>query len=171
MSTRTAVVVFAVLGVLVASGCADLFGTLLSAGPMVRIKLVNDSERQFVSPNVAVCPNGITDPPHHFVEVPPVLGPGESITYTTEELAGTDGNCQTFSTNFMIGLCTWHFGPARDDLTTSEQRFGGQIGVQFQCGDTVILHWLDTDEAGGTWTAEVVTAPGSEPPTASFQLL
>ena len=104
MPMRMTVASFAALVALAAGGCTNLLETMLGGGEMVRIKLVNDSERQFVSPNVAVCPNGITDPPHHFVEVPPVLGPGESITYTTEELAGTDGNCQTFSTNFMIGL-------------------------------------------------------------------
>ncbi len=171
MSTRRTVVGMAVLAGLGLSGCANLLATLVGTEPLVRIKVVNDSARQFVSPNIAVCPNGITQPPHHFVEVPAVLAPGESITYTTEEIAGTDGNCRTFTTDFMLGICTWQFGSTRDDLATADQRFGGQIGFQFQCGDTVILHWLDTDETGGSWTAEIITAPGNQVPTAPFQAL
>jgi hypothetical protein len=171
MSTRWTVVVTAMLASLAASGCADVFSTLVGVQPVVQIKVVNDSERQTVSPNIAVCPNSIEQPPHYFVDIPPVLGPGESITYTTEELAGSDGNCRTFNTSFMLGICTWQFGPTRDDMTTVDQRFGGRIGSQFQCGDTVILHWLDTDEVGGSWTAEVVPARGNQPPSASFQSL
>jgi hypothetical protein len=169
MSTRRTVVFLAVLAGL-AAGCPDLLDQLVPQ-PLVRIKVVNDSAAQFVSPNIAVCPNGIEIPPHYFVQPPPVLGPGASVTYTTQEVAGsTDGNCQTFDTNFMLGVCTWDFGAAADNLApAADQRFGGQIGFQFHCGDTVILHWLDTDETGGSWTAEVVPAPGNPPPNAPFQ--
>jgi hypothetical protein len=172
MSRRRIVVLTAVLAGLGLSGCTALLEALAGKDPFVRIKVVNDSVRQTVSPNIAVCPNGIENDPHHFVQTPPVLGPGESISYTTEEIAGTDGNCQTFATNFALGVCSWQFGSSRETLApAASQRFGGQIGVQFQCGDTVILHWLDTDETGGSWTAEVITATGNQPPSAEFQLL
>ena len=172
MSRRRIVGLLAVLAALGAGGCANLLEALRIPQPLVRIKVVNDSVRQTVRPNIAVCPNGIESEPHHFVRTPPVLGPGESITYTTAEIAGTDGNCQTFDTNFMLGVCTWEFGDSRETLApAAAQRFGGQIGFQFQCGDTVILHWLDTDEVGGSWTAEVITAIGNQLPSAPFQSL
>lgn len=162
----------AVLAGLGLGGCTNLLEALVARQPFVRIKVVNDSVRQFVSPVIAVCPNGIQNEPHHFVQTPAVLAPGESITYTTTEIGGSDGNCQTFNTNFMLGVCTWEFGSTRETLTpATNQRFGGQIGFQFECGDTVILHWLDTDETGGSWTAEVLTAPGNQAPSAPFQSL
>ena len=170
MSTRRTVVSLAVLAGLTAGGCPNWLDQL-GPDPLVQIKVVNDSAAQIVSPIIAVCPNGIENQPHYF-STPPVLAPGESITYTTQQIAATDGNCETFGTAFMLGVCSWEFGTAADNLApAANQRFGGQIGFQFQCGDTVILHWLDTDATGGSWTAEVVPAIGNPAPTAPFQSL
>ncbi len=171
MLTRAAAIVLALAGVFACTGCKDWFNVVLDSRSTVRIKLVNTSETQFVRPNIGVCPNGMALPPHHFMASPPVLAPGEEITLTTGELGGADGNCITFSTNFMIGMCDWQYGPAADDLASAGKRYGGQIGFQFRCGDTVILRWSDEGEAGGTWTSEVETATGNEPPAADFQLL
>ena len=135
------------------------------------IKLVNNSTTQSVAPNIGVCPNGMASQPHHFVSTPPVLGPGESVTYTTCELGGADGNCQTASADMMIGMCGWEYGTDASALTATQRQFGGQIGAQFSCGDTVTLSWSDAGDAGGTWTSSVEPATGNSAPSADFQEL
>ena len=144
----------AIVGTLGAAGCADLW-TLLASGEegIVQIRFVNDSATETVAPNVGVCPNGMASEPHYFLDSPPVIAPGEEVTYTTWQIAGLGGNCLFYSTDFMIGLCGWQYGPSADDLTAVETRYGGQIGFQFSCGDTVILRWSDAGEAGGAWTS------------------
>lgn len=152
------------------SGCDDqcLFCAAQDEGA-VTVRLINDSAAQHVSPNLGVCPNGMAAQPHVFVDPLPVLGPGEEITYTTTGIAGSQGDCLRYTTDFMIGLCGWQYGASADDLVNGGRPYGGQIGFQFQCGDTVILRWLDDGEEGGEWTSEVETAPGNEPPAGEFQ--
>lgn len=135
----------------------------------VRIRLVNTSADQFVAPNVGVCPNGMAASPHYFAHPTPVLGPGEEITYTSCQIASIDGNCDTFSTDFAVGLCGWRYGASTDALTSATRRFGGQIGFQFSCGDTIILRWTDSGNDGGTWTSEVEPATGNTTPAVDFQ--
>jgi len=137
----------------------------------VHLTLVNGSTTQLVVPNIGVCPNGMENEPHHFVATPPVLAPGEEITYTACQLAGADGNCFTFDTAFSIGLCGWSYGPSEDELSGTRTRFGGQIGMQFNCGDTIILRWTETENAWGAWSSEVVPAPDNDPPAAEFQVM
>ncbi len=137
----------------------------------VTVKLINDSSTDTVAPNLGFCPNGMANQPHYFVSTPPVLGPGEEITYTACQIAGGYGNCDTYSTDFMVGLCGWQYGASAENLTATANRFGGQIGAQFFCGDTVTLRWTDTGATGGTWTSEVATATGNAAPTADFQAL
>lgn len=171
MPARSAIVALTLATMLACGGCPFDPGIWGDASSRVQIRLENTSATEYVAPNVGVCPNGMAQPPHYFLEPPPVLGPGQSFTFTTTQLAGFDGNCATFATDFMIGLCGWQYGPAAADLAATTQRFGGQIGFQFRCGDTVILRWTDAGAAEGTWSSEVVSGPGNEPPTADFQSL
>lgn len=138
---------------------------------MITVRLINDSATQSVAPNLGFCPNGMVAQPHFFVSSPPVLGPGEEATYTSCEVAGSFGNCRSFSTEFMIGLCGWQYGADGAQLTQVSRRFGGAIGQQFTCGDTVILRWSDAGNNGGTWASEVQPAPGNSQPAAAFQEL
>ncbi len=138
---------------------------------MVTVRLINDSAAQSVSPNLGFCPNGMASQPHFFVGAPPVLGPGEEATYTSCEVAGSFGNCQSFSADFMVGLCGWRFGADQAQLAQVPRRFGGAIGQQFSCGDTIILRWSDAGGNGGAWTSEVQPAAGNSPPAAAFQEL
>jgi hypothetical protein len=153
-------------------GCADLF-PFLACGEesVVEIRLMNDSATQFVAANLGVCPNGMANEPHYFVDAPHVLAPGEEVTYTTRQVAGLAGNCLIFSSDFMIGLCGWEYGSSAEELTAVATRYGGQIGFQFSCGDTVILRWSEAGETGGAWTSEVQPAPGNDAPVAEFQEL
>jgi hypothetical protein len=154
------------------AGCTDLF-PLPGCGDdaRVQIKLINDSTSRYVAPNLGICPNGMASQPHHFVKPAPLLAPGQEVTYTSCQIAGSDGSCTTFSSEFSIGLCGWQYGPSEDELTSALRRFGGQIGTQFGCGDTVILRWSDNDAGGGSWTSEVEPASGNNPPAADFQEL
>lgn len=141
------------------------------AGSVVTIRIINDSTDRFVSPNLGVCPNGMLSMPHHFVEPAPILGPGQEITYTSFEIACGDGNCQTFSTDFAIGLCGWGYGDCTCLLTNAATRYSGSIGVQFFCGDTVILRWTASGDEPGTWTSEVESAEGNDAPSGPFQVI
>jgi len=138
---------------------------------MVTVRLINDSTSQYVAPNLGFCPLGMATQPHFFVASPPVLGPGEEATYTSCELAGVYGNCQTYNSDFMTGLCGWAYGTNQEQLSQTIRRFGGQIGAQFNCGDTIILRWTEAGEAGGTWTSEVEPATGNPQPQTPFQAL
>ncbi|MFH1420234.1 MAG: hypothetical protein ABII12_18330 [Planctomycetota bacterium] len=169
-SLSRVVVVTALAAVCLGATCIQVFFPCDDA-TTVTIRLINDSETQTVAPNLGLCPNGMANQPHYFVSTPPVLAPGEETTYTGCQIAGCGGNCETYSTDFMVGLCGWQYGPSADDLTATENRFGGQIGMQFNCGDTITLRWCDEGAAGGTWTSEVQTAPGNAAPTADFQNL
>ncbi|HSW46605.1 MAG TPA: hypothetical protein VLM89_13655 [Phycisphaerae bacterium] len=136
------------------------------------ITIFNDSCSTYIAPKFGVCPNGMAQPPHHFVEPPAVIAPGKSVTYTTDQVAGAaDGNCATFSTEFMVGVPGWGYGPTSnpDTMTYVETRYVGLIGVQFHCGDTIKLRWSNCISGGeGTWTSEVIPATGNPAPTASF---
>jgi hypothetical protein len=152
--------------------CAEWFPVLACGdGSVVEIRLVNESDTEYVAGNLGVCPNGMAVEPHYFIDSPPVLAPGEEVSYTTGQVAGLGGNCLVYTTDFMIGLCGWQYGPSADELTAVATRYGGQIGFQFSCGDTVILRWSDTGAAGGAWTAEVQPAAGNSTPVAEFQEL
>jgi len=152
-------------------GWEGLFGGP-DAGATVRLYLVNSSTAKFVSPNPGICPQGIGDSSsHRFLEERPVIGPGEAVSYTTWEIAGENGICREADASFSVGLCGWKYGDAADSLETQAQKYGGQIGVQFNCGDTVILRWSDSGPACGTWTSEVLTAPGNAAPTMAFMVI
>ncbi len=138
---------------------------------VIRIYLVNDSNTHYVSPNLGVCPNGMGFTPHYFVNPPPVIAPGRAVCYTTTDLAGTQGNCSSTNPLFAIGLCGWSYGPTAEGLSSHSQKYGGQIGVQFHCRDTVILRWTDGLLTGGTWNSEILTSPGNPKPSASFQIV
>jgi len=144
----------------------------LSPGPTevgtVQVRLINDSSTQYVAPNLGVCPYGMATPPHYFVNPAPVLGPGEEITYTTDQLAGDEGNCLVFTTDFTIGLCGYSYGTQADSLTPVEGPYRGLIGVHFSCGDTVVLRWSDAQDQQGAWSSEVEPAPGNPQPTEDF---
>lgn len=148
---------------------AGLAAGACDEGSSARIRLVNASADQYVAPNVGVCPNGMAAAPHYFAYPTPMLGPGEEITYTSRQIAGIDGDCGTYSTNFAVGLCGWQYGASPDALSSATRRFGGQIGFQFHCGDTITLRWTETGEGGGTWTSEVEPAAGNPTPTVEFQ--
>jgi hypothetical protein len=136
------------------------------------ITLINDSCGTYISPKFAVCPNGMALQPHHFVDPPAVVAPGASVTYTTDQIAGADGDCVASSSNFMVGLPGWGYGPTSnpDAMTYVDTRYVGMLGVQFHCGDTVKLHWSNcaTGSGPGTWTSEVIPGPGNSEPTAPF---
>ncbi len=156
------------VAILCTGGCDPI--TTVDPNTIVTITVVNDSQTQFVQPKLRVCPEGMLVEPHFPLANPPILAPGQSVTYTTAQIAGASGNCQTFSTNFMLGLCGWGYGTDRAALLDTAARYGGQIGFQFHCGDTVILHWTDGAEAG-TWSSEVQPAEGNPAPVAAFQSL
>lgn len=144
--------------------------TALDPSAMVTIRIVNASVTQFVSPNLRVCPKGLSEPPHYFVDPPPVLAPGQETTYTTGQIAGADGDCRLYPATFMIGMCGWQYGTDAGALSPRAVRYGGQIGVQFSTGDTVTLRWTEGAD-GGSWTSDVEPAPGNSPPSAAFQLI
>lgn len=165
--------VTALLAAAAAGGCdVPTFSLFGDSGSVVRLYLVNTSAAKFVSPNPGICPQGIEESTtHRFLAEPPVIGPGEAVTYTTWQIAGANGLCGDADPSFSVGLCGWKFGDAADNLTLQAEKFGGQIGYQFNCGDTVILRWADTGPACGTWASEVLTAPGNNPPTMSFMTI
>lgn len=142
------------------------------------ISLYNDSCGTYISPRFAVCPKGMAEQPHYFVEPPVVLAPGQSVTYKTDQVAGaTDGDCAAFSTAFMVGIPGWGYGPTSNpDIMTyvgmpDDSPYVGLIGVQFHCGDTINLRWSNCGNSGvgaGTWTSEVVPASGNPAPSSPF---
>jgi hypothetical protein len=139
----------------------------------LKITLYNDSCGTYIAPKLGVCPNSMAQPPHYFAEPPPVIVPGQSVTYTTDQLAGaTDGSCVDYPTTFTVGIPGWGYGPTSnpDTMTYVETRFVGLIGVQFSCGDDVNLHWSNCTTGGGegVWTSEVIPGPGNPEPTAPF---
>jgi hypothetical protein len=150
------------------SGCLSRFAPNAEPQGIVQITLANDSATQYVAPNLGVCPQGMATLPHYFVPAAPVLAPGAEVTYTTDQIAGSDGNCRAFSTEFTVGLCGWSYGASATTMTAADSRLRGIIGAQFNCGDTVILHWSDSGDAGGTWTSEVQPAIGNPTPTEAF---
>lgn len=158
---------------IVAAGCdVQSMLPLPDSGAVVRLYLVNTSTNKFVSPNPGICPQGIEESTsHRFLDAPPVLAPGTAVSYTTWQIAGFDGLCGDADPTFAVGLCGWKFGDAADQLELQPEKFGGQIGYQFACGDTVILRWSDSGPACGTWTSEVLTAPGNAPPSMAFMTI
>jgi hypothetical protein len=150
------------------TGCLERFNPNADDEASVRVTLVNGSSTQYVSPNLGVCPMGMATPPHYFVTPAPVLAPGQQITYSTDQIAGASGNCQTFATDFTIGLCGYSYGASAEGLTAIEGPYRGIIGTHFNCGDTVVLTWSDAGSAQGSWTSEVQPAAGNPTPTEAF---
>jgi hypothetical protein len=170
MLRKLLVILFAILILLLFTSCINELLMIAAQDPAsVRVYLVNESATKYVSPNLGLCPQGLETLPHSFLSAPPVIGPGQTISYTTRELAGLAGDCAAASPDFMVGLCGWRYGDSPDALTHFDQKYGGQIGYQFNCGDTVILRWTDAGPACGTWSSEVLTRPGNDAPTADFQ--
>jgi len=170
MSRKFILVLFAILLVLLLAGCTDQLMVMGASDPAsIRLYLINESASKFVCPNPGLCPQGLTTGAHHFLDSPPMLAPGEAVSYTTRQLGGADGVCTGDRPDFMVGLCGWNYGDSPDQMNTMAKQYGGQIGFQFNCGDTVILRWNDAGPAGGTWTSEVLTAPGNKPATMDFQ--
>jgi hypothetical protein len=167
------VIVLAVAGLTVSvAGCTDQLYALFASDPAtVRVYLVNASTARYVSANLGLCSLGLQTQPHQFITDPPVLAPGEAATFTMRQVGGAYGDCANASPDYMIGLCGWRFGDAPDALTLQDQQYGGQIGVMFHCGDTVILRWTDDGPDCGTWASDVLVAPGNPQPTQDFQLI
>ncbi len=168
MAFRLAGVALAVMAASPWAGCLERFSPDPVEVGTVQVRLINDSATQYVAPGLGICPYGMATPPHYFVTPPPVLGPGQEMTYTTDQLAGENGNCLAFTTDFTIGLCGFSYGTQADSLTTVEGPYRGVIGVQFSCGDTVVLRWSDAQEPQGSWTSEVQPAQGNPQPTEAF---
>jgi hypothetical protein len=175
MKSRIGYVVLSIVGFVLWTGvgCPAPDGQDDSHPNTLTITLFNDSCGTYISPKFGVCPNGMTEEPHHFVDPPAVIAPGESVTYTTDQVAGaTDGDCQAFTTAFTVGTPGWGYGPTSnpDTMTYVDTRFVGVIGTQFHCGDTIKLHWSNcaTGSGPGTWTSEVIPGPGNPAPTAPF---
>ena len=135
----------------------------------VRVYLINDSTTQYVAPNLGLCPQGLANPPHSFLDAPPILAPGEAIGYSMWRIGGAAGLCIGDCPDYMVGLCGWWYGPDSEVANRIDRKFGGQISLQFQCGDTILLRWTDAGAEGGVWSSSVLTAPGNDPPTADFQ--
>jgi hypothetical protein len=158
------------------AGCTDQMAAQLASlqasnTNALRVYLVNKSTTKFVSPKLGLCSTGLDNLPHDFIQDPPVLAPGQAVSYSSLQISSDRGNCSTAGDQFMIGLCGWKYGDSATNLTSYPQRYGGQIGFQFQCGDTIILRWNDGGPDCGAWTSEVLTAPGNAAPTADFQLI
>lgn len=147
----------------------DFFG--VPSATTLRLYLVNESTTRYVSPNPGLCAEGLEAGTKRFLDVPPVIAPGEAVSYTSFEIGGQDGICSGDNPQFMIGLCGWKHGASAEDLSPCSKRYGGQIGFQFQCGDTIILRWTDAGDIDGTWTSEILSALGNGPPAADFQYI
>ncbi len=172
MSRKTVGCVTALSLILVGTSCEGLLQLLPQIdGASVKLILINDSATKHVSPNPGLCPQGLDVQTHAFLDPRPLLAPGERIAVSTFQLAGFDGLCSDADPSFMIGLCGWHHGEDPANLTQCTEQYGGQIGFQFHCGDTVILRWTDEGGPDGTWTSEVVPATGNAPPMMAFQLM
>jgi len=162
----------AVLSAVLIAGCTgDLVIPRLSPSDYLRVYLVNESTSKYLSPNPGLCAEGLESGTKRFLDTPPILAPGETATYTTIEIGGLNGICSGDTPQFMFGLCGWKHGASADELTPCSRMYGGQIGFQFECGDTVILRWTDVGDPDGTWTSEVLSAPGNRPPVADFQYI
>jgi len=175
MRSGTGYVVLGIAGVvlLTGAGCPGPADQDAPPPTAIKITLFNDSCGTYLAPKFGVCPNGMTQEPHHFVNPPAVVAPGESVTYTSDQVAGaTDGNCVAFPTVFTAGIPGWGYGPTSnpDTMTYVDTRYIGIIGIQFHCGDTVNLHWSNcaTGSGEGTWTSEVIPGVGNPEPTAPF---
>jgi len=157
---------------LLTGGCTEQWFSLFASDPgSVRVYLVNTSASRLVAGNLGLCSLGLENQPHRFIEQPPVLAPGESYAFTARQIGGAKGDCTNASPQFMIGLCGWRFGDTVESLQLQDQKFGGQIGYQFHCGDTVILRWADGGPDCGTWASEVLSAPGNPQPSQPFQTI
>ncbi len=154
------------------AGCDTFPNYFLMGSPdEVTVYLVNQSTSKYVSPNPGLCPQGLEAAGHSFLDDRPMLAPGQMVSVTTRQIDPTRGDCSNADPTFMLGLCGWNHGDDPQNLTACTQRYGGQIGYQFQCGDTVILRWTDEGSPDGTWTSDVITAPGNAAPSAAFQLM
>ena len=151
------------------AGCDTFFNSFPTDA--LTFTLVNQSASKYVSPNPGLCPQGLTVEPHSFLAERPLLSPGESVTMSTAQIDATGGRCADADPSFMFGLCGWNHGADPQNMTSCAQRYGGQIGHQFNCGDTIIMRWTDQGSPDGTWTTEVRSAPGNAAPTAEFQLM
>jgi hypothetical protein len=170
MSKKFLLILVAVFLLLVLTRCTDQILMMGASDPAsVRLYLVNESENLYLSPNPGLCSQGLTAGPHRFLEVRPILAPAEAVSYTTRQIGGAEGVCTGERPDFMVGLCGWSFGSSPDQMTEINVQYGGQIGHQFNCGDTVILRWVDAGPAGGAWSSECLTAPGNMPATMEFQ--
>lgn len=170
MFRKLLIILTALLVLLLFAGCVnELLMIAAQDAGSVRVYLVNESTAKFVSPNLGLCPQGLETLPHSFVTTPPIIAPGQAVSYTTRELAGTAGDCSAASPDFMVGLCGWSYGDSAESLTRFDMKYGGQIGMMFNCGDTVILRWTDGGADCGTWSSEVLTRPGNATPTVEFQ--
>jgi hypothetical protein len=160
-------------------GCPALTGADPNAAQStaLTITLFNDSCGTYIAPKFGVCPLGMAQQPHYFVEPPALLAPGQSVSYTTDQVAGaTDGDCSAFSSDFTVGVPGWGYGPTSnpDTMTYVGMPDGppyvGIIGTQFHCGDTIELHWSNCAEGGGagSWTSEVIPAQGNPAPSEPF---
>lgn len=168
---RTAGIIV-VLGVIAAGGCTDAFNLLpIFDSASVKLIIHNDSATKHVSPNPGLCPQGLEVQTHSFLENPPVLAPGASVTITTLDIGGFDGLCADADPSFMVGFCGWKFGEDPNNLSACTEQYGGQIGYQFHCGDTLIMRWTDSGGTNGTWTTEVQPAMGNPAPTMEFQVM
>lgn len=166
---RRAVVLVLMALAALSFGCVELLCLLPLDGASVKLILMNDSASRYVAPNPGLCPQGLDAGGHSFLPTRPVIAPGQSVTYSTFEIGGLSGLCSSADPTFMVGLCGWHHGEDPNNLAQCSQRYGGQIGFQFSCGDTVILRWTDEGGVDGVWTSDVQPAAGNPMPTMSFQ--
>ncbi len=182
MKTRVGCLMVAVAGLSLWAGSSCPGPTDLGNGDQntdpvrkktLTITLYNDSCSTYIAPKFGVCPKGMPQPPHYFVEPPPVIEPGKSVTWTTDQIAGVaDGDCTAFPETFTVGIPGWGYGPTSnpDTMTYVETRFVGFVGTQYHCGDTIRLRWSNCTAPGtaGTWTSEVEPAVGNPSPTSGF---
>jgi hypothetical protein len=148
----------------------------------LKVTLYNDSCGTYIAAKFGVCPKGMSEQPHYFIDPPAVIAPGDSITYTTDQVvtdeggSADDGNCVAFPTAFTVGVPGWGYGPTNNPDTMTwvgmpaDPPYVGFIDTQFHCGDTINLRWsnCDTGTGAGTWTSEVIPGPGNPAPTAPF---
>ena len=170
------------LALLSGAGCPGVTGLGLNdpntAHPTtLTITLFNDSCGTYIAPKFGVCPLGMAQQPHYFVEPPAVVVPGQSVTYTTDQVAGTtDGDCVAFASDFTVGIPGWGYGPTSNSDTMTyvgmpaDPPYVGIIGTQFHCGDTIELHWSNCAAVcgAGSWTSNVIPGAGNPAPTEPF---
>lgn len=157
---------------LLAAGCTELFSLIpLFQDASVKLVIHNDSATRYVSPNPGLCPQGLEVQTHSFLAERPVISPGGSVTITTLDIGGLDGLCADADPSFMVGFCGWQHGEDPDSLSACTLQYGGQIGFQFNCGDTIVLRWTDEGGPDGIWTSEVIPQTGNPAPQMPFQLM